>query len=64
MINLRGSVLPVIDTRIKFGMTPTEYTLNTYRGDGYRDGRRLDTWLPLVDLAYELRSTTRDICPR
>ena len=28
-INLRGSVLPVIDTRIKFGMTPTEYTPNT-----------------------------------
>lgn len=29
VINLRGSVLPVIDTRIKFGMTPTEYTANT-----------------------------------
>lgn len=29
VINLRGSVLPVIDTRIKFGMTPTEYTPNT-----------------------------------
>lgn len=29
VINLRGSVLPVIDTRIKFEMTPTEYTPNT-----------------------------------
>lgn len=27
--NLRGSVLPVIDTRIKFGMSQTEYTNNT-----------------------------------
>jgi len=29
VINLRGSVLPVVDTRIKFGMTSTEYTNNT-----------------------------------
>jgi purine-binding chemotaxis protein CheW len=29
VINLRGTVLPVIDTRKKFGMTPTEYTTNT-----------------------------------
>lgn len=29
VINLRGMVLPVIDTRIKFGMQPTEYTDNT-----------------------------------
>jgi len=29
VINLRGTVLPVVDTRIKFGMTPTEYTNNT-----------------------------------
>jgi len=29
VINLRGTVLPVVDTRIKFGMTPTEYTPNT-----------------------------------
>ncbi len=29
VINLRGAVLPVIDTRIKFGMTPTKYTTNT-----------------------------------
>jgi len=29
VINLRGAVLPVIDGRIKFGMTPIEYTINT-----------------------------------
>jgi len=29
VINLRGTVLPVIDTRIKFGMLPTIYTANT-----------------------------------
>lgn len=29
VINLRGTVLPVIDTRIKFGLTPTEVTANT-----------------------------------
>jgi len=29
VINLRGTVLPLIDTRIKFGLTPTEFTPNT-----------------------------------
>jgi purine-binding chemotaxis protein CheW len=29
VINLRGTVLPVIDTRIKFGLTATDYTVNT-----------------------------------
>ena len=29
VINLRGQVLPVVDTRIKFGMPATEYTTNT-----------------------------------
>lgn len=29
VINLRGTVLPVIDTRLKLGMKPTEYTDNT-----------------------------------
>ena len=29
VINLRGMVLPVIDTRIKFGMSETEYTDKT-----------------------------------
>jgi purine-binding chemotaxis protein CheW len=29
VINLRGSVLPLVDTRIKFDMSETEYTANT-----------------------------------
>jgi purine-binding chemotaxis protein CheW len=29
VINLRGSVVPVIDLRLKFGMTATEQTINT-----------------------------------
>lgn len=29
VINLRGTVLPLIDTRIKFGMDPIEMTVNT-----------------------------------
>ena len=29
VINLRGSVVPVVDMRLKFGMTATEQTVNT-----------------------------------
>ena len=29
VINLRGAVLPVIDTRVKFGMSATNFTINT-----------------------------------
>src|SRR5512139_1906249 len=29
VINLRGSVVPVVDLRLKFGMTTTEKTVNT-----------------------------------
>jgi purine-binding chemotaxis protein CheW len=29
VINLRGSVVPVIDMRLKFGMSATEHTVNT-----------------------------------
>lgn len=29
VINLRGSVLPLVDTRIKFSLSPTEFTTNT-----------------------------------
>ena len=29
MINLRGSVVPVVDLRLKFGMSKTEKTVNT-----------------------------------
>jgi purine-binding chemotaxis protein CheW len=29
VINLRGGVVPVVDMRLKFGMTKTEQTVNT-----------------------------------
>jgi purine-binding chemotaxis protein CheW len=29
VINLRGTVLPVIDTRVKFGLSATSFTVNT-----------------------------------
>jgi purine-binding chemotaxis protein CheW len=29
VLNLRGSVVPVVDLRLKFGMSKTEYTVNT-----------------------------------
>jgi purine-binding chemotaxis protein CheW len=29
VINLRGAVLPVVDTRIKFGLSATEFSVNT-----------------------------------
>lgn len=29
IINLRGNILPVIDTRVKFGMAPVDYTIDT-----------------------------------
>jgi len=29
VINLRGTVLPIIDTRLKLGMSPSEYSNNT-----------------------------------
>lgn len=29
VINLRGNVLPVVDTRVKFGMSPTKFTKHT-----------------------------------
>jgi purine-binding chemotaxis protein CheW len=29
VINLRGTVVPVVDMRLKFGMTRTETTVNT-----------------------------------
>jgi len=61
VINLRGSVLPVIDTRIKFGMTPTEYTPNTcivvmdidMDGDSIHVGALVDS----VQAALEIEDT-------
>jgi len=38
VINLRGSVVPVVDMRLKFGMSRTEQTVNTCTG-AWRAGR-------------------------
>lgn len=51
VINLRGTVLPVIDTRIKFGLPVTQYTSNTcivvmelnIEGDGVKIGALVDS---------------------
>jgi len=58
VINLRGTVLPVIDTRIKFGMTPTVYTTNTcivvmeveMEGDTVQVGALVDSVQAVLEL--------------
>ncbi|MFO7939967.1 MAG: chemotaxis protein CheW [Bacteroidales bacterium] len=58
VINLRGTVLPVVDTRIKFGMTPTEYTPNTcivvmeveMEGDTIQVGALVDSVQAVLEL--------------
>jgi len=58
VINLRGTVLPVIDTRVKFGMTPTEYTTNTcivvmeveMEGDTVQVGALVDSVQAVLEL--------------
>lgn len=58
VINLRGTVLPVVDTRIKFGMTPTEYTNNTcivvmeveIEGDNVQVGALVDSVQAVLEI--------------
>lgn len=58
VINLRGMVLPVIDTRVKFGMPQTEYTHNTcivvmdieMEGDTIHLGSIVDEVLSVVEI--------------
>ena len=58
VINLRGSVLPVIDTRIKFGLPETEYTSNTcivvmdldLDGDTVNIGAIVDEVLSVIEI--------------
>lgn len=59
VINLRGSVLPVIDTRIKFGMTPTEFTASTcivvmdidLEGESVHVGALVDSVQAVIEIA-------------
>jgi purine-binding chemotaxis protein CheW len=58
VINLRGTVLPIIDTRIKFGLPETEYTHNTcivvmdldFNGDTVHIGAIVDEVLSVVEI--------------
>jgi len=58
VINLRGSVLPVIDARIKFGLPETEYTTNTciivmdldLDGDTVHIGAIVDEVLSVIEI--------------
>ena len=61
VINLRGNVLPVIDTRTKFGMTPTEFTKNTciLVLDIIVDGEDIQVGA-LVDSVQEVLEITED----
>lgn len=61
VINLRGAVLPVIDTRVKFGMTPTVYTPNTcivvldidMDGDSVHVGALVDSVQAVLEIPSE-----------
>ena len=58
VINLRGTVLPVIDTRVKFGLPETEYTNNTcivvmdlkLNGDIVNIGAIVDEVLSVIEI--------------
>ena len=58
VINLRGAVLPVIDTRIKFGMADTGYTDNTcivvmdlqMQGDTIHIGAIVDEVVSVIEI--------------
>lgn len=61
VINLRGAVLPVIDTRIKFGMPATVYTPNTcivvldidMDGDSVHVGALVDSVQAVLEIPSE-----------
>ncbi len=58
VINLRGSVLPLVDTRIKFEMSPTEFTPNTcilvldinIQGESVHVGALVDSVQEVIEL--------------
>ncbi len=61
VINLRGAVLPVIDTRVKFGMSATVYTPNTcivvldidMDGDSVHVGALVDSVQAVLEIPSE-----------
>lgn len=58
VINLRGNVLPLIDTRIKFYLSPIEFTINTcvvvldieVEGELLRIGALVDSVLEVLEI--------------
>jgi len=68
VINLRGSVVPVFDMRLKFGMTGTERTINTcivvvevsYEGEDIIIGALVDS----VQEVFEMDSSLIEPAPR
>jgi purine-binding chemotaxis protein CheW len=58
VINLRGTVLPIIDTRLKFGLPEAKYTSNTcivvmdldFNGDTVHIGAIVDEVLSVVEI--------------
>jgi purine-binding chemotaxis protein CheW len=68
VINLRGSVVPVLDMRLKFGMTLTEKTVNTciivvevcYEGETTVIGALVDS----VDEVFELEPDQIEPAPK
>ncbi len=58
VINLRGEALPVIDTRVKFGMPPCEFTINTcilvldiaFNGKKFQVGALVDAVLEAMEI--------------
>jgi purine-binding chemotaxis protein CheW len=61
VINLRGTVLPVVDTRVKFGMTPVEVTNSTcilvldvkVDGEAVKVGAMVDSVEEVIELNEE-----------
>jgi len=68
VINLRGSVVPVFDMRLKFGMTGTERTINTcivvvevsYEGEDIIIGALVDS----VQEVFELEADQIEPAPK
>jgi purine-binding chemotaxis protein CheW len=69
VINLRGTVLPIIDTRIKFGLPETEYTNNTcivvmeldFNGETVHIGTIVDEVLSVVKIKQDQIDPPPDI---
>ncbi|MDH5367842.1 MAG: chemotaxis protein CheW [Cyclobacteriaceae bacterium] len=69
VINLRGSVLPLVDTRIKFGMSPLEFTVNTcivvmeidIEGESIQLGALVDAVLEVLEVDESTVQTSPSI---